>query len=264
MRSRPADKRSWPVRRWLLVVAVIFVVQYGFITWLGQPAIDTQFRGPRRVPVIAMLAGSREVDTPGVRNPTLLVLPSRDGFSGKAWLEPDPVADPARPWTEPARPLPPDVEQFGGTLHEFSRGNLFQRIDVARKPQPSIPEYLPIETVAQSTYRIEGDAARRRLLSNFKLESKPAAEILSNSVVQIAVDPAGNVFSAVLLGDGKCGSPEADADALALARSARFEPVVRDGPDRPVSLRPTLDWGLIVFHWNTVPLPSTNAVPTSR
>ena len=262
MNSRPAEKRGWPLRRWLLVIAVIFVMQFGFITWLGQPAIDIQFRAPRRVPVIAMLEGSREVDLPGVPNPTLLVLASRDGFSGKAWLEPDPVENPTRPWTEPTRPLPPDLDQFGGTLHEFVRGKLSQRLDVARKPQPSIPDFIPVETLAQSTFSLEGDAARRRLLSDFKLESKPAAEILTNSVVQIAVDAGGNVFSAVLL--VKCGSPEADANALALARSAQFQPLVRDGPDRPVSLRPALDWGRIVFRWNTVPLPSTNAVPATR
>ncbi len=262
MSSGQVEKRGWPPRRWLLVIGVIFVVQYGFITWLGQPAIEMQFRAPRRVPVIAMLAGGREVDIPGVASPTLLVLASRDGFSGNAWLQPEPVGNPSRPWTEPARPLPPDLEQFGGSLHEFVRGKLFKRLDVAGKPQPTIPEYLPIDTLPQSTFSIQGDAARRRLLSDFKLESKPAAEILSNSVVQIAVDPGGNVFSAVLL--GKCGSPEADANALALARSARFQPLVRDGPDHPVSLRPALDWGRIVFRWNTVPLPSTNAAPTTR
>jgi TonB family protein len=260
MIPRQREPLGWPLRRWLLVIAVIFIVQFGFITWLGQPAVEMQAHLPRRVPVIALLAGGRETDIPGVYNPTILVLANRRGFSGDAWLQIEPPRNPTREWTEPPRPLPATVEQFGGTLNAFVQSNLFQRLEVARKPAPTIGEYFTGEILAQSTFSLEGDAARRRLLSDFKLDSKPATETLSNSVVQIAIDAGGNVFSAVLT--GKCGSPEADADALRLARTARFEPLVRDGPDRPPLSRPTLDWGWMVFRWNTAPVPSTNAVPS--
>lgn len=262
MSSRQLEPRAWLLRRWLLVIAVIFILQFGFITWLGQPAIDLQPRTPRRVPVIALLAGGRAEKISGVENPTLLVLANRNGFSGNAWLQTESVRDPSRPWTEPPRPLPPSVDQFGGPLDEFVRTRLSQRMDVARKPPPSIGEYFPMETLALSTFSVEGEVAQRRLLSEFKLESKPSEKVLTNSVVQIAVDPGGNVFSAVLL--VKCGSAEADADALSLARSAHFSPIIRDGPGRSPALRPNLDWGRFIFRWNTLPMLATNTVSPVR
>lgn len=267
MSSRQVEPKAWGLRRWLLIIGVIFIIQYGLITWLGRPAVDTQPRQPRHIPPIALLSGGRESEIHGLEKPALLLLADPRSFSGEAWLVADALRNPSRPWTEPPRALPPPIDEFGGSLESVVRSNLLRRVDVARKPMPAIPDYFAIEPPSQSTFSIEGPVARRRLLTGFKLDSKPAPDILSNSEVQIAVDAGGNVFSAVLMPGGKSGSPEADADALRLARSARFQPLIRDGPDRGASTIPAgLDWGRIIFHWNTAPMPApvTNGIPPPR
>jgi hypothetical protein len=69
--------------------------------------------------------------------------------------------------------------------------------------------------------------------------------------VQVVVDAAGNVVSAVLL---PANNPleaaghfdDADRRALDLARTARFAPA------------PNLTVGRMIFNWHTVPITSTN------
>jgi TonB family protein len=108
----------------------------------------------------------------------------------------------------------------------------------------------------QSRLTLEGVLADRPLLSQFTLTSWPATEILTNSVVQTGVDDKGTVVSAVLL--TSCGSTKADAKALMLARSARFEPLhpSRLGPPSTI-----LAWGNMVFRWQTIVPSTTNAAP---
>jgi TonB family protein len=74
--------------------------------------------------------------------------------------------------------------------------------------------------------------------------------LLSNSVVQIAVDSAGQVIAARLL--GRSGSVDADTNALDKARSLRFRPVPLPAPV----------WGNAIFEWQT--LEQTNSTPSGR
>jgi len=108
-------------------------------------------------------------------------------------------------------------------------------------------------TAPPSTLRVEGALANRRLLNPPTLQPWPHPDLLTNSVVQVLVDGDGDVFSQVLL--ARSGKKEADDDALAVARSAQFEPVPRNS--RGPGLAPALTWGTLVFEWQT--LPPTNA-----
>jgi len=70
------------------------------------------------------------------------------------------------------------------------------------------------------------------------------------------VDPAGGVVSAVLLPpdlglESDLHDDHADQTALNLARTARFAPAAR------------LTVGQMIFNWETVPPPATNAPATS-
>jgi hypothetical protein len=116
--------------------------------------------------------------------------------------------------------------------------------------------YLPLENT-ESSFSIEGALADRPLLSQFALHSWPATEILTNTVVQIAVDAAGRVFSASLL--VKSASPDANAAALNLARLARFQPLrwLGEKPPPPGAL----SWGKIIFHWHTTNAPASAPIP---
>ena len=77
-----------------------------------------------------------------------------------------------------------------------------------------------------------------------------SSELVSNSVVQVLVDAPGRIISAVLLTPGGGATQrKADAQALELARVAQFEPVAAAA----------LSVGTIIFEWQTLPVPATNA-----
>lgn len=262
------ELHAWSRRRWLAVIALALVLHLGLIFWLGER------RGVQPMPAVketAMyLPTDQAADVPGLSDPTLFVLANRHGFSGPAWLKIPAVDYHLKEWTEP-EPLPVPVPELGRSLNEFVRGNMSRPLEVAPKPEPQMDamEYLsPTSLVAtQSTYSIEGDLVTRPLLSDFKLASWPAAEILTNSEVLVAVNPDGAVFSAVLL--AKCGPKDdpaasaADASAVNLAKSARFRPLQWSGPGQPAASPTRLTWGRVIFHWNTSAPPATNA-PTKN
>ncbi len=81
--------------------------------------------------------------------------------------------------------------------------------------------------------------------------SLPYNDVIPPSQVQVLVDAAGKVVSAVLLPpDNLLESAghydAADRRALELARAARFAPA------------PRLTFGRLIFNWHTVPVTSTN------
>jgi TonB family protein len=105
----------------------------------------------------------------------------------------------------------------------------------------------------QSTLLLEGDLARRRLITPLTLRSWPNPDILTNTVVRIAVDAEGRPVSPTLLSGS--GSSEADQYALEQARAARFEPVRRNPAETAPRSTTPLSWGRLVFRWQTLPPP---------
>jgi len=96
------------------------------------------------------------------------------------------------------------------------------------------------------------------------LQSWPYADIISPSVVQVLVDAAGNVVSAVLLPSENSleatASRDADADqcAVELARTARFAPLWPGAGSVESSPSIRLAVGRFIFNWQSVPPPATN------
>ena len=247
-----------PRFKWSAVIVLILTFQVAMIFWLQGRT--TPPPPPVSAQPIIYLPANRAAELPGVDDPTFFVLPNQRGFSGPAWMKISPLEYHPAEWMEPPRPLALPVERLGRTLGEFVRNEVFRPFDVdngrARHMEAAFP-VSPADLVAtRSTASVEGDLAGRPLLSSLNPVSQPAAEILSNSVVQIAVDAEGRVFSPALLRGS--GSLAADADALALAKSARFQPLPPGAPDISASV---LTWGKVVFHWYTV--PSTNTVSTT-
>lgn len=80
-------------------------------------------------------------------------------------------------------------------------------------------------------------------------------QLLASTVVQVLVNPQGQVLSATLEPPGS-GLPAADQEALRLVRQARFV----TPPDQPVST--PLHWGRVEFVWHTV-APASES-PLSR
>lgn len=268
MIASEVESHGWSRRRWAVVIALALVLHLGLIFWLGDrkavqpmPAV----KGPDMY-----LPTDQTANLPGLSDPTLFVLANRHGFSGPAWLKIPVVDYHLKEWKEP-EPLPAPVPELGRTLKEFVQGNMSRPFEVAPKPEPHMDamDYLsPVSLVAtRSTFTIEGDLAARLLLTDFKLDSWPAAGILTNSEVLVAVNPEGTVFSAVLL--AKCGPKDdpgakaADASAINLAKSARFQAQRWSGPGQSALPPSRLTWGRMIFHWNTSPLPATNAPPNN-
>jgi hypothetical protein len=106
--------------------------------------------------------------------------------------------------------------------------------------EESFPVFLAPEIIpTQSVFRLEGGLSDRLLEAAPALRTWSSEKLLSNSVVQIAVNSVGEVVAAKL--DTGCGLAEADAEAVATARALRFRPSSSAGTR----------WGDAVFQWQT-------------
>lgn len=255
------DAPPWSRRHWVYAVAGVTLLQATLIYFLAQP----EKRPPER-PIfrtsIQLVADDdalrRIASLPGLDDSTLLALPSLQGFSGAAWLKFATLDYKPAEWVEPPHWLPLETQSLSGTFSQYVTTNVIMPLLIADKPLPPLqryePNFPPEPLPTQSLVRVEGELAGRKLLSNVELKSWMSSEILSNTVVQAAVDAAGFTFSATLVSSS--GSTNADRHALAEAARARFRPV----PNASSAADPTrsLTWGRWTFQWHTLPPPSTN------
>src|SRR5262249_25151291 len=155
-------------------------------------------------------------------------LPHRQGFAGQAWLNVTWTTN--RSFSCPDEPawLQLEPSQLGATFNQFVATNRLDALLVFAPPEPalSFPEVAPVVSAPRtSVLRITGSLAERTLLSPVVLSSWPHPDLLTNSVVQMVVDPAGRMVSLTLLSSS--GSPKADQQALEQARNSRFNAVER-------------------------------------
>ena len=247
--ARPHGKGKWPLSRWLMLIVLVLAAHVVLIFAFGgrKPATP---RAVTNVPALALANGSNEWLI--LNDPTLFALPSREGFAA-AWLEPPHVEFHRQEWTEPPRWLQLPGEELGAIFNQFMQTNPFATFQFELKPPPrlTVPLVPPEPGFAEtSTLHIEGDLARRPLLTPMELPSWPYTDVIAPSNVQVLVNAAGEVVSAVLLpsdNPGEVHDADADQRALALARAARFAPA------------PGLTVGRLIFDWCTVAPAATNA-----
>jgi hypothetical protein len=244
-------KGSWPLSRWLLLIALALAAHIALIFIFGTRKSITPMV-VKDAPRLELIAGASEWLR--LNDPTLFALPNSQGFAGPVWVEPPRVQFHRQEWSEPPRYLSLSGGELGGIFSRFMETNRFATFNVELKPPPpfTVP-LVPLEPkfADASTLHIEGDLVRRSLLTSMKLPRWPYADVLQPSKVQVLVNPAGNVVSTVLLSSSgfATADPHAvtpDQRALELARAARFAP----GPD--------LTLGKLIFNWCTVPPPATN------
>jgi hypothetical protein len=262
MTSAPVETQAWSRQHWWMAIALVLALQAALVFVLENrsPAV------PRKTIATPVIHWQETVsfEPLAVSDPTLFVLPHREGFSGEAWLDKIPPLDflPAE-WTEPPRWLAVSASTLGASFKDFIAANAsppFQTIATIEPPRIA-PELFPMETAPmQPTLRIEGGLSKRRLLSTPPLQPWPSADLLTNSIVQLLVDAQGHTFSAVLLLRHSSG-PQADADdrALDLAKAAEFEPVATGGSGPSMNETDALTLGIMIFEWVTLPMPATNA-----
>ena len=261
MNSGALEPRRWSRRHWVYAVSGGFLLQAALVYFLAQPEQRPSERPIFRTSI--QFAADDQVvrqisELPGLDDPTLLALPSLAGFSGAAWLKFPTLDYQTAEWAEPAHWLPLDTQSLATAFSQFIATNVIAPPLIADKPLPPLQRYepnFPNEPLAtQSVARIEGELSGRKLVTPVELKSWVASEILSNTIVQSAVDAAGLTFSATLLSTS--GSTNADRHALAEVSNARFRPV-RDAVRASDPTR-SLTWGKWIFQWHTLPVPATN------
>jgi hypothetical protein len=249
----------WSLTRMISLILLVFGGQVVCIFWFGSSATPLP-RSPAVSPVLR-LASPKTAEWLALSDPTLFALPHVRGFSGLAWLRMPPPPSHPLEWSEPPYFLPLPSAELGAGFGEFVRTN-----ETFLTPATG-PRELPIRLPAvppltmprqQSTWHLEGDLARRTWLNPTPLPGWPNAELLTNTVVALLVDAEGYPVSTTRLGPGS-GSPQADQLALDLARAARFQSRVEEGPNRKVDPLRGLVWGSVVFEWHTLPPTSTNS-----
>lgn len=259
---------------WLILVSVLTLVQGALLHWGIQ-----QFTGIRLAPadsqkfsvVLGEESAESLLDRLWLPSPMMFALPSLEGFSGAAWLRyRTPSAQVNRIQDHPTY-LEMDPQFLGQKFRSFAEQHVPTPMRVADLPVVWRDSF-PIETPSQrhSELVLEGELAGRALLSPIQLPDWPHSDVAAESHVQVLVDGAGRVLTAVLLepqGQRSSSSltrsariPEADLFALSFARQARFTPL--PSRDRRAVWEPPTDLasGRMIFQWNTTPVVNTNRV----
>jgi hypothetical protein len=249
----PPNRARWPLKRWLLFIALIFAAHLAAIFIFAERKLPAP-RPVMNVPHLQLADNSSEILA--LDNPTLFALP-RAGDLASVGLQTPTVNPPVFRWSESPHFLPLPAQMLGAVFRQFMQTNTAQHAPLDFKPPPKLSSpsvSLPPVFADHSSWQLEGELAGRKLSGEITLPDWPYADVIAPSRVQVVVNESGNVVSAVLLplNSPKNEIRDADADAYALrtARGLQFFP------------GPRLTIGNILFIWRTVPPPPTNSVTT--
>jgi hypothetical protein len=247
---------GWSHNRWLTFVVIALAAHVALIFAFGgrKPIV------PRPVTNVPHLSLANPTDELlALNDPTLFALPNARGFASAAWQQRPFVTPPSFRWTEPPRWLRLPDDELGATFNQFIQTNRFAGPTLQFKPPPELsrpespvqPEFAPT-----STLQLAGGLVQRQLRNTANLPSLPYTNVIAPSVVQVLVNPAGHVVSAILLPPFDSLETDshynvADQRALALARAAQFLPA------------PELTLGRLIFNWRTVP-PTNSPAATNE
>lgn len=254
--------------RWLALIAIVFAFHVALIFIFGarKPAVPLPVKN---APSLALVEEPAD-DWLTLNNATLFGLPNQAGFAGSMWTALPPLPFREQDWSEKPRWLmETDSLAVAALVRPFNRF-----VQTNRSADVHLEFYLPprlmvLSLPAESPFapasmlQIEGGLAGRRLLNPLEIPSLPSTDVLEPSVVQVLVNAAGDVVSAVLLPPENffeaTATVDSDADkraaarALELARTARFAPLASG--DGRVGANPAagLTIGRLIFNWQTVP-----------
>jgi len=247
MNGPPMEPSGWTRGRFWRVVGVLCIVQAGLILLFAERGLRPSRMAPAPGHFRLLgrpLTADQLTKTFFATDPTVFPLPSLHGFSERAWMR-----LPARQFEAPSEMEAPawltlDAARLGTDFPPLKRDKSALPFSLTDQRGPELdpwPVFLAPELVrTRSLFEIQGELAGRQLNAPAELPAETNAQLLAKSVVQIAVDSAGQVIAARLL--ARSGSVEADSNALDKARRLRFRPVPS----------PTPVWGKAVFEWQTV------------
>ena len=249
----PRGEGGWSLNRWLTLIALVFAAHAGLLFMFGarKPAVP---RPATDFPRLQLADGANELLA--LNDPTLFALPHPRDFVTAVWSQPPVVTSPTNHWAEPTNWLSLSADELMAVFNQFMQTSQVAGVVLQSKPPVRFstpPQSIEPALAQNSTMRIEGDLTQRRLLTPMAdLPQWPFADVIAPSRVQVLVDEAGDVVSALLLPsennlEALSHYDAADQYALELARAARFTPA------------PHLTVGQMIFTWRTVPPAATNA-----
>jgi hypothetical protein len=268
MKNAAKDCPSWSRGRFLAVVGVLFVLQAGLIFLFGdrsRPLAPLSSASARFRALDASVSEDQLLRQYFVGDPAVFPLPNPHGFSGRGWLSQRPPVYQAETNLELPICLDLDMARLqtnflvlptslsGFVLSLVSGlGTNFPALPSSSEPMLSglaepqarqeepLPVFLSAEIIpTQSVFRLDGSLSDRLVGAAPALRSWPSDKLLNKTVVQIGVDPLGEVVATSL--EANSGLAEADTQAVATARALRFRPTPSAGTH----------WGEAVFRWQT-------------
>jgi hypothetical protein len=192
-------------------------------------------------------------------DPAIFPISSPHGFADQAWLRLPPLDNnKATNDSEPPSFLQfADSRLVAGVAPSFPNGAQipFDLVGPPALPQEALPVYPATDgSRAESFFRIEGALAGRQMSLPVPLRAWAGSAVLSNTVVQFAISPSGQVVLAGLWSGS--GLHEADASAVEAVNALVFRPAGTSAA--------ALTWDKATFYWRTVqPPPATNAPLTA-
>jgi hypothetical protein len=265
MSATVVQTERWPLRRWFFALLLVGAAQLIFIFSLGDYS-PPKPRTPAPAPMIEV-SGSASAELLALNDPTLFALPHQQGFAGSAWMASSRAPEPAPDIADEPYWLPLSTRGLGQDFSQFlgQRATNAPRTIIEPRPAfvvPPLPPVPPLQT--KSTLRLEGALAARPLLGQPELPAWPNNDLLTNTVVALAITADGDPFSATLLSSS--GSRAADQLAMREAHASRFQPAEDVGAGQPGNIVSNLAWGKMIFEWRTVPTLATNvpAASTNR
>ena len=253
----PPEPGNWTRGGFLLVVAVLFAGQAGLLLLFAERARPSPVPTDRRA-VVRLMGAPLSVEDLSkfifAADPTVFPSSAPHGFADQAWLKAPALEYKLRERSNAPSFLEFAASQIGANL--IPPGPAPPRIPFALAEQqgPSFQAAPSFSATApglpESFFRIEGDLAARLIEAPAALRAWPSANLLPNSVVQFAVNRAGQVVSARLWAGS--GLPDADTNAVATVGALRFRPAAKNPAE--------LAWTTATFYWKTIePPPGANA-----
>jgi hypothetical protein len=243
-----APSGGWAGGRFFLAVAILFVAQVGIILLVAERPAASVSRAAAPT-VFRSLAAPLDQDQISevffAADPIVFASATPHGFSGSAWLRFQPVRYGPAQELEPPSLLALDSRRLGTKPPTTEETNqvpfeLAERRGPQLEPLPVFPATSAARS--QSVYHLEGPLAGRQLGPDAVPPSWPASPLLTNSVVQFAVNRSGEVVLHRLI--SRCGLADADLAAVAITRKLRFSALGATAP--------AVVWSKAIFQWQTL------------
>lgn len=234
---------AWSRARWIISITGFFLLQFVFLYVVMDRPLSDSLRGPRIV--ARLIPGSFSEDRMSqnvfATDPLLFPLASQHGFSGAGWMTvnrpdysfPDEI--------EPPQWLALKTDRLGRIAPAQPKAEVPFELGQQSTPQTeALPVFVPpVLPQTNTVVRVDAKLSERAVGLPMKLPALPSDKVLSNSVVDVAVNGAGQVIACRIA--AQSDSKEADREALHKAKLLRF---------RSLNAVGTI-WGQAIFEWAT-------------